>query len=931
MFPRQCLIRGAKLEPDTGVETMRQLVYALQTDNDREVQYLQGADEYCRAAEMYGYISTVTSSQAFSKVNEVGSPARSTRARTKNTIKQIQTKVQQMHSHPSVHATDNNQSAEKAKSSEAVNPHRHQLTRSEIIQAQDSDQWAKQVKNRLLATDKTSADSYLQASAKRNFEVDPDGALVRVWIDSNKPLQVHRALYIPDPLVEKAMVVSHQGYENGHPGFTRTYQTAHDRYWWQGMYRDIQRHVQRCHVCQMQGRAPSVAPIAGHIKAQAPGEAWVVDMLHMTTSENGYTAIMVAVDVFSRYAILIPVKSIESDVTSEQFKLHVLGGPAGIPKWVLTDNGSEFQGEFEELCQHFNIDHKVSAPGHAQSHGMVERLIATSEITIAHFIDEDMKVWDRIVAYAQMAHNSKPHPALSKGIVSAYTPAEVFLGRKLVTQQDRDLTPVVDNENSQTVHQYAAEVKRQLQHIKVFVQSSQARYHTRMEQTARNRRRQQRKIVPGLVVKLYKKPRHKKHAKLWRSWQGPYKVVGVSEDGANVDLKHVAEHKVLRNQNIDNVRLYFEAPNTAVPAQRQKQPAKKKQQWEVVKIMDDQGTHGVDKMYLVRWKGDWDDTWEPEDNLNCPKLVESYHRTKARNIPTPVDASTMLINALHTPNSTHTTSAKPWSTTIQLDLTDIPAEELTTHICNKAGISVHQIAGQFAFVPCETYSVADHSNITRGHHHRDHSKQNRPPKDFWSQKGLKAVAHDHLVEHVLMAWMCDRDNGINQAVCMENPRASLRRREFMHTLPARLGMHRQTVDFCAFGHEFKKPTDVWTNLHTWQPTGRTGTGRCEQRCGQGAISASGRFKHFKGLAQEPIRGPRGKGANRLKNSIPQALSREWIVALQDGVTVQQNTIIDLCAGYQSLKPVALAMGFNYVAVDIAGDRNFRTAAANPSH
>ena len=35
----------------------------------------------------------------------------------------------------------------------------------------------------------------------------------------------------------------------------------------------------------------------------------------------------------------------------------------------------------------------------------------------------------------------------------------------------------------------------------------------------------------------------------------------------------------------------------------------------------------------------------------------------------------------------------------------------------------------------------------------------------------------------------------------------------------------------------------------------------------------------------------------------------------------QHTAIDLCAGFQSLKPYAIANGFNYVAVDVLGDRN----------
>ena len=44
----------------------------------------------------------------------------------------------------------------------------------------------------------------------------------------------------------------------------------------------------------------------------------------------------------------------------------------------------------------------------------------------------------------------------------------------------------------------------------------------------------------------------------------------------------------------------------------------------------------------------------------------------------------------------------------------------------------------------------------------------------------------------------------------------------------------------------------------------------------------------------------------------------------------QNTIIDLCAGYQSIKQWALDNGFNYIAVDIMGDRNIRRRQAAKS-
>ena len=48
-----------------------------------------------------------------------------------------------------------------------------------------------------------------------------------------------------------------------------------------------------------------------------------------------------------------------------------------------------------------------------------------------------------------------------------------------------------------------------------------------------------------------KAPAQKKHAKLPSTWQGPYTIVRMSEDGANADSKHVGEGTVLKQQMVN--------------------------------------------------------------------------------------------------------------------------------------------------------------------------------------------------------------------------------------------------------------------------------------------------------------------------------------------------------------------------------------------
>ena len=113
---------------------------------------------------------------------------------------------------------------------------------------------------------------------------------------------------------------------------------------------------------------------------------------------------------------------IDSEEVKQLAELYVINGPGGVPKWILTDGGSEFKAEFNHMCDKYHIEHRTSAPGHSQSHGMVERLVATTELTLAHLIDDDMNVWDKMVSHAQMTHNSTPHPALSNTLQEGYTP-----------------------------------------------------------------------------------------------------------------------------------------------------------------------------------------------------------------------------------------------------------------------------------------------------------------------------------------------------------------------------------------------------------------------------------------------------------------------------------------------------------------------------
>ena len=78
--------------------------------------------------------------------------------------------------------------------------------------------------------------------------------------------------------------------------------------------------------------------------------------------------------------------------------------------------------------------------------------------------------------------------------------------------------------------------------------------------------------------------------------------------------------------------------------------------------------------------------------------------------------------------------------TIALDLngTESP-EELLEMICRKVGISRDDVVLTWASPPCETFSRANWSNLSRGNNHRK-KEHGCPPAD--EEKGEKARQHE---------------------------------------------------------------------------------------------------------------------------------------------------------------------------------------------
>ena len=119
---------------------------------------------------------------------------------------------------------------------------------------------------------------------------------------------------------------------------------------------------------------------------------------------------------------------------------------------------------------------------------------------------------------------------------------------------------------------------------------------------------------------------------------------------------------------------------------------------------------------------------------------------------------------------------------IQMNLLlELQLTGLVSKVTKLAGYSMYQLRAAVASSPCETFSLADASNISRGHYYRDHQDHTKPPRWTASCKTAEqaftwqmAIEHDNLVRYLMVSYEADIEAGHHYVFLIENPVGSLR-------------------------------------------------------------------------------------------------------------------------------------------------------------
>ncbi len=108
---------------------------------------------------------------------------------------------------------------------------------------------------------------------------------------------------------------------------------------------------------------------------------------------DGNKYVLVTIDHYSKWCETQTIKEHDA-FTIVKFLEDEVICMYGMPKYILTNYGSEWMKEFVEIYQNYDITHQFTTPTWPQCNGMVEHLIKTIKHGFTIMATTNIQDWD---------------------------------------------------------------------------------------------------------------------------------------------------------------------------------------------------------------------------------------------------------------------------------------------------------------------------------------------------------------------------------------------------------------------------------------------------------------------------------------------------------------------------------------------------------
>lgn len=247
----------------------------------------------------------------------------------------------------------------------------------------------------------------------------------------------------------------HDSPTGGHPGINRLYKKLKSLYSWPNMKQTVSDYVKVCELCKINKHAITAKTPA--IVTTTPNKTFDVVSIDtigpfaLTEKGNRY-AVTLQCDL-SKYVIAIPIpdKSAVTIAKAVVEKCILIYGPM---RCIKTDQGTEYKGVFDEICNLLQLNHTCSTAYHPQTIGALERNHKCLNEYLRIFSNQRTNDWDEWLPFYCFVYNTTPN------IQHDFTPFELIFGKTCNTFEfcNNNVDPLYNFDSYQKELKYRLQV-----------------------------------------------------------------------------------------------------------------------------------------------------------------------------------------------------------------------------------------------------------------------------------------------------------------------------------------------------------------------------------------------------------------------------------------------------------------------------------------
>ena len=355
-------------------------------------------------------------------------------------------------------------------------------------------------------------------------------------------------LCVPVCMRRELMKEAHGGRFAGHFSPKGVYSMLAQRYWWDGMYKDIHAYCQSCLTCaSYRGTGRRVRPWLMPIPVGGPFYHVGVDIMELPQTVNGNCYVISFVDYLTKWVESFPTDNLTSKTIVRLLIDHVICCH-GVPEALISDRGPNLLSTLmQEVCEVTGMQKLNTTAYHPQADGLVENFNRTLRAMLAKYAAKFGVNWDEHLHHLLFAYRTKPHESTGESPFSllygrdARIPCETMLSTTCTAYQVD-----IDDYKSELVFglSEAWELARKE------IQRSQKKQKYQYDCHAK-----QRDFRAGdRVMVCIPYEQTGKNRKLSRPYFGPYRVLEVHPNGVTVRPVDCPSDKSIR-VNLDRVTL----------------------------------------------------------------------------------------------------------------------------------------------------------------------------------------------------------------------------------------------------------------------------------------------------------------------------------------------------------------------------------------